>query len=97
MLLSYPGTFPNNTVSYEDLYDGSQISSCPLPCTQTYVDTRSISYVKNEVDLDSIAFTFVEKIEITLYNNPKVHLIDFIFQVNKLVGVSAGGLILKPS
>ena len=96
-LLSYPGTFPNNTVSYEDLYDGYQISSCPLPCTQTFVDTRSISYVKNEVDLDSIAFTFVEKIEITLYNNPKVHLIDFIFQVNKLVGVSAGGLILKPS
>ena len=74
-------TFPNNTVAYEDLYDGSQISSCSLPCTQTYVDTRSISYVKNEEDIDSISITFVENIEITSYNFPKFQLVEFLSQV----------------
>ena len=81
MLLSYPGTFPNNTVSYEDLYDGSQISSCPLPCTQTYVDTRSISYVKNEEHNDSISITFVDNVEITWNTFPKFQLVDFLSQV----------------
>ena len=80
-LLSYPDTFPNNTVAYEDLYDGSQISSCPLPCTQTYVDTRSISYVKNEEDTDSISVTFVDNVEITLNNFPKFQLVAFLSQV----------------
>ena len=80
-LLTNLDTLPNNTVAYEDLYDGSQMSSCPLPCTQTYVDTRSISYVRNAQDMDSISVTFVDKVEITLYNFPKFQLVDFLSQV----------------
>ena len=82
-LLTYPMVFPNHTVSYEDLSDGTQISDCRLPCTQTYVKSRSISFVTNAKDdvLDSISVTFVDNVDVTLYDYPRFQLDAFLSQV----------------
>ena len=80
-LLIDPDT--NQTVSYEDLSDGTQISDCKLPCTQTYVTTRVISYNSNAKDvLDSISLTFVDSMEIMSHNFPGFQLVAFLSQVN---------------
>ena len=81
-LLSTPGIFPNHSVTYEDLSDGTQISDCPLPCTQTYVETRSISYITNEDNsMDAITVTFVDNVEVTVYDFPRFQMVSFISQV----------------
>jgi hypothetical protein len=35
--------FPNNSISYEDMFDGTPLSDCPLPCTTTSVETRLLA------------------------------------------------------
>jgi hypothetical protein len=82
---------PNNTVDYEDLPDGVRNSDCPLPCTQTYVDSRFISKREYRGTIpDSIIVTFSETVQITTSDFPPFSFLDYLSRLGGLLGLWLG-------
>ena len=57
--------FAGNTskVDYEDLWDGTQASACPIPCTVWSTDTRLLGeYARDNRNTSRINLTFAQKV-----------------------------------
>ena len=81
----YLPKFPQGKYDFVDLFDGTQISTCLLPCTTVYVESRLLT--------ESVTPENVSKIDI--YFNPHVTVTttDFIkFIFANLLSEIGGGL-----
>ena len=70
----FVGKFPDNDIAYGDLFDGTQLSDCQLPCTRTHVETRLVMENRGSRKYSIFDLTFSPTIHIT---TTKFH--EFIF------------------
>ena len=55
----------DSKVDYDDLWDGTQASPCPLPCTTWSTDTRLLGeYPNDNENTSDINLTFAPKVNI---------------------------------
>ena len=58
-----------SNVDYDDLYDGTQASPCPLPCTTWSTDTRLLGeYTNDNENASDINLTFAPKVNMLIIN-----------------------------
>lgn len=86
----------NNTIDYEDLPDGNRASDCPLPCTQTYVDSRFVSKREYSGDIPgAITITFSDTIHITTNDFPPFLFFSFLSKLGGSLGLWLGVGVLQ--
>ena len=82
--------FPNNSISYEDLFDGTQLSDCPLPCTTTSVETRLLTETIRTDNSSGINLTFSPTIIITTTSFLKFTIAKFLSDLGGCMGLWLG-------
>ena len=82
-------TFPNNSIAYGDLLDGSQISDCPLPCTTTSVESRILTETSYE-NISKIDLTFSPTIIVTTTSFLKFIFAKFLSDLGGCLGLWLG-------
>ena len=73
-----------------DLYDGTRMSSCPLPCTSTTVSGLWISSQNEAKSLTTFDFTFGHTIIITVSKFPRFNLARFVSNLGGSLGLWFG-------
>ena len=82
--------FPNNSIAYGDLLDGTQISDCPFPCIATYVETRLLSESLSTFNGSHIDLTFSPNISITTTSFLKFIFAKFLSDLGGCMGLWLG-------
>ena len=85
-------TLPGNssTISYEDLWDGTQLSPCPLPCSTTHTDTRLLAEYPGTKNSSRINLTFSTKVEVTTTDFLKFYLSTVLSDLGGSMGLWLG-------
>ena len=81
--------FPNNSIDYADLPDGTQLSDCPLPCTTTYVETRLLSE-RPISNVSTLNLTFSPTIQVTTTSFLKFIFANFLSDIGGSLGLWLG-------
>ena len=83
-------TFPNNSIAYDDLPDGTQLSDCPLPCTTTSVETRILTETSSSNNISTINLTFSPTIIVTTTSFLKFIFAKFLSDLGGCLGLWLG-------
>ena len=59
---------PKTPYDYEDLFDGTQSSTCPLPCTTHLIESRLLSKENTGMEYSMISITFSQSTLVTKTN-----------------------------
>ena len=79
-----------------DLPDGTAVSDCGLPCSQTSVKSKLISVSTRSQDIDNmLMITFMNTITVTSYNFPPFSFSSLLSQVGGSVGLWLGMGLLQ--
>jgi hypothetical protein len=84
----YDSNSATSTILYENLFDGTFVSDCPLPCTTLYTETRFISQEFEEQNM--IDITFSPKVQVTTTDLVKLPLSSFLSNVGGSLGLWLG-------
>ena len=78
--------------AYGDLFDGTQLSDCPVPCTTTNTDTKHLFDITNVRNSNSstILLTFSSKVLVTKTDFPEFSLVSFLSEVGGSMGLWLG-------
>ena len=82
--------FPNNSIDYGDLLDGTQTSDCHLPCVTTFVETRLFSESSSTFNGSLINLTFSPTISITTTSFLKFIFAKFLSDLGGCMGLWLG-------
>jgi hypothetical protein len=74
----------------ENLFDGTFVSDCRLPCTTIYTDTRFISKKTSIEEGSLIDITFSPKVQVTTTDMVKLPLSTFLSDVGGSLGLWLG-------
>ena len=75
---------------YRDLFDGTQLSDCPLPCTTTNTETKHLFYRTSVRNYSTILLTFSSKVLVTRTDFPEFSLASFLSEVGGSMGLWLG-------
>ena len=76
--------------TFEDLFDGTQLSDCPLPCITTTTETKHISDKTNPCNLSTLLLTLSSKVLVTRTDFPEFRLASFLSEVGGSMGLWLG-------
>jgi len=83
-------------VDYEDLWDGTQASACPIPCTVWSTDTRLLGeYARDNRNTSTINLTFAQKVRVTTTSYLEFYLSNFFSDLGGSLGLWLGVGILQ--
>ena len=85
----YP-TFPTGLYDFGDLFDGSQRSTCPLPCSTYSVDSRLISDEITTRNISVLNLSFNQHVVVTRHSAIKFTFASFLSDVGGGLGLWLG-------
>ena len=85
----YP-TLPTGLYDFGDLFDGSQRSTCPLPCSTYSVDSRLISDEITTRNISVLNLTFNQHVIVTSHSAIKFTFASFLSDVGGGLGLWLG-------
>ena len=78
-------------LSYADLFDGTQLSDCPLPCTTTYTETKHLfDRTVSNSNISTLLLTVSSKVLVTRTDFPEFSLASFLSEVGGSMGLWLG-------
>jgi hypothetical protein len=80
----------SSLAAYGDLFDGTQLSDCPLPCTTKNTETKHISDNIGPRNLSTLLLTFSSKVLVTRTDFPEFSLASFLSEVGGSMGLWLG-------
>ena len=80
----------SSMVKYEDLFEGTQLSDCPLPCTTTHTETNYLHETPDPRNFSSLFLTFSSKVMVTRTDFLNFSLSSFLSEVGGSMGLWLG-------
>lgn len=77
-------------MNYLDLFDGTKISDCPLPCTTIFTESRILVEFPRTTNTSRINLTFSAKVQVTITDNLKFYLSTFLSELGGSMGLWLG-------
>ena len=90
----YIKELPNTPYDYGDLFDGTQISPCLLPCSTISIETRLLAENFEQGNITVLNLTFSQSVLVTTTDFLKFIFVNFLSDLGGCMGLWLGlGLV----